>query len=343
MKQAASSRAQRGLTLLELMVAMLLGLLLTGAALSVVLTVSRTNAATESLSRIQEGARLAFDLLARDVREAGGNACSRGLPVANVLNNSATAWWGNWNDPVRGYDDTTAISGLAFGSGAGQRVSGTDAIELKSGLATGYSVEEHKPTSANFKINTSKHSFVDGDIVMVCDYRQAALLQLTNVNASNRTLVHNTGTGTPGNCSKGLGFKEPMDCSTNGTAYTYGPNSQIARVRAVRWYVGNNGRGGRSLFQAALRNSSGTPSIDQEEVIEGVTNLQIEYLVRDAASYVSATAVAADAWQDVVAVRMTLTLAGAQGDDAGRQRVGTDGNALTRQLSHVVFIRSRSS
>jgi type IV pilus assembly protein PilW len=334
---------QGGMTLIELMVGMVIGLLVSGAAITMTLATSRTHDVIDSLGRIQENARIAFELVSRDLREAGGNPCARNVPVANVLTNAGTAWWASFNVPVRGYEGTEAFPDAAFGTAAGERVSGTDAIELKSGRDTGYSVETHTATSANFKINSAGHDIRAGDIVMVCDFRQASIMQVTNADTATATIVHNQGTGTPGNCSKGLGFKVPMDCSANGTAYTYGANSQVTRLRAVRWYVGNNGRGGRSLYQSSLRNSGTSTGVFNEEVLEGVTDLQIEYLLAGSNAFVASTSVAADQWRNVVSVRLTVQMAGAQGNDAARYRVGTDGEGLRRSFSHVIALRNRMS
>lgn len=332
------ARHEAGFSLIELMIGMLLGLIVTAAAIGIFASNSNTQRATESLGRIQENARVAFELMARDIREAGGNICSRNLPVANVLNNPGAAWWAS-APMVRGYDGAQAFPDAAFGSGAGQRVNGTDAIELVSTSASGLTVVSHNPTSAQFQVNNSSHDLAVGDIVLACDNRQQSVFQMTGPSSTNNTVVHNTGGGgpSPGNCSKGLGFADPIDCSTNGQSYEYGPNSQVAKLRAARWYVGNNGRGGRSLYQAALRNNSGTPGVTAEEVAEGVTDLQFEFLPIDGAAYQVATGIAD--WSQIAAVRVTVTLRGGQGSIS--ENVGTDGASLQRQFTHVVTLRNR--
>lgn len=331
-------RRIRGFSLIELMIGLLLGLVVSAAAIGIFTSNSNTHRATESLSRIQENARVAYELMARDIREAGGNICSRNLPVANVLNNAGTVWWAS-APAVRGFDDAQPFPDAAFGTGAGQRVAGTDAIEIVSTLGSGLTIVSHNPTAAQFQINVSDHDLRVGDILVACDLQQISVFQMTGPAATNNTVVHNTGGGgpSPGNCSKGLGFADPIDCSTNGQPYSYGENSQLAKLRAVRWYVANNGRGGRSLYQAALRNGSGAPAVVPEEIAEGVTNLQFEYLPVGAAAYFPATGITD--WRNVIAVRVTVTLRGGQGSI--EENVGTDGASLQRQFAHVVTLRNR--
>ena len=307
-----------GFSLVELMIAMTLGLLVVGATMSIFTTNKQAYRTTENLGRVQENGRTAFELMARDVREAGGNPCDKNLPVANVLNNAGT-WWASAGNGVQGYDN-----GALAGSTAG-----TDAIEVSSGQGSGVTITTHNPTSAQFKVNTVNHNLNDSDIVMVCDFRQAAILQVTNASPGiNDTIVHNTGGGSvPGNCSKGLGFAVPMNCSATGTPYAYGPNSQIVKFTATQWYVNNN-----ILFRRTLRNNA--PQV--EEVIDGVQDMQITYLLTGSANYVAANAVPAGRWTDVVSVRVNLML---QSDDA----IGTGGVRLQRPIVQTINLRNRTS
>lgn len=318
---AHGRRHIQGLSLIELMISLVLGLLVVGAAISVFVSNGQTYRATESLGRVQENARVAFELMAHDVREAGGNPCGRNLPVANVLKNSASSWWSNWGNGVVGYND----GALAASAG------GTDAIELLSGEGMGVTVVSHNPTSAMFHLNTADHDLVADDVLLACDNRQAAIFQMTGPNATNATSVHNTGNaGSIGNCTKGLGV--PVDCSsTNGTPYEFGANSMIVKLRAVRWYVGSNGRGGNSLYRTTLR----VGATAAEEITEGVEDMQITYLLPGSSTYVDATEVGSR-WKEVLAARIDVSLEGAE-------RVGTGGEVIKRQLTHVVTLRNRNA
>src|SRR5690606_9419865 len=56
--------------------AMVLGLVVMGAAFAVFMSNRNTFSANEGINRIQESARVAFELMSRDIRAAGGSACS---------------------------------------------------------------------------------------------------------------------------------------------------------------------------------------------------------------------------------------------------------------------------
>lgn len=67
---------QRGLSLVELMIALLLSSLITLGMLTMYLDSTETSQVSRSLSRVQEAGRISLDLIARDVRMAGFAGCA---------------------------------------------------------------------------------------------------------------------------------------------------------------------------------------------------------------------------------------------------------------------------
>ena len=70
-------RGHPGFTLIELMVAMVLGLLIIVGVLSVFLANKQTYGRSEDLSLYQEKARFVSDLLTQDIRQADGTPCRK--------------------------------------------------------------------------------------------------------------------------------------------------------------------------------------------------------------------------------------------------------------------------
>lgn len=334
-----------GLTLVELMIAMVLGLVVVGAASTVFISNRQTFRSTESLGRIQENARAAYELMARDVREAAGNACGGDLPMVNVLNNPTGHWWTDFSGGITGYDGNVASLETAFGTGIAARVAGTDAIDLKSAVSSGVNVVDHQPMSADFKLSTSDHGLSPGDIAMVCDFDHAAVFQITNANpGTNPNVVHNQGGSSPGNANKCLSLTGACD---SGAIKTYGfgckngespcaPEDRwpatVAKLRMTRWYVGYNANNTKSLYQATLRNNAGVLETTANEIVEGVRDMQLEYLEQGESTYTDASSVAD--WSKVTSVRIQLVM-------EGQDKVGTDGQVLSRELIHTVAIRNR--
>jgi type IV pilus assembly protein PilW len=330
---------ENGFTLVELMISMALGLIVVGGVISVMLANKRTYRSTEGLSQLQESARTAFELLARDSRQGGASGCdSSGGRIANVLT-AGTTWWQNWFG-IAGYESSTTDPAVATGTAAGERVAGTDSITLQSIEGTGLSVKTHDAANAKFALNAASSSITAGDVLMVCDFDHAAIFQVSSYDGTKPAVevTYTDGVGTPGNCSKGLGY--PTNCgSSTGNVYPFNPNSQIARFTAVDWYIGNNGRaaeGGRSLYRRRL-GSGGV--VVTEEVVAGVTDMQIKYRVSGTDTFVDASAVTAGNWANVNALAITLVTTSAD------QRVSTDlavnSGRLQRTFTWLVTLRNR--
>lgn len=323
--------ASRGFSLIELMVSLTLGLGIVVAISLVFLGSRQASRSTDGLSRMQESARTVFELMARELREAGGTPCDNRPTVANVLNGFQTAppaWWSDWSVALQGFEGNTAASGVVIGGATGERVNGTDAVTLK--FVTDLSdlvVVSHDTANAVFTVNNSPHRVSAGDVVMACTYNQGAIFEASSVAAS--TISHATGIGASDNCSKGLGLATV--CTSTGTTYAFKPGSRIGRLVAATWYVGNNGRvatGGRSLFRVSRAGV--------EEVAEGVQNMQLSYLTTGGAAYVNAAAVAN--WSDVVAIRVVLTLA------SGDTGVSTSADSrLQRDMTFTLNLRNHQS
>lgn len=333
-----SFRSQvRGITLIELMIALVLGLLVVGAAIGIFLSNRRAYTATESLGRVQENVRTSFELMSRDVREATGNPCNSesNMAMVNVVNTPTANWWKNWGggsnaSALVGFDGATAFPDRAFGAAAAERVAGTDGLVVLSGGDTAVTVTAHTPGSAEFTVANNDHGFTPGTLLMVCGpnseatgiIRLGAIFGMTGI-AGTTTIGHAVGGGASGNATANLGL--------GGAPFTFGPNAMIARLHASRWYVGNNARGGRSLYQGVLAPGG---LVNDQEVAEGIRDMDLTYLVEGDNAYVDAAGVAGR-WNEVTAVNIALAL-------EGEDRVGTDGNALRRNLVHVATLRNRN-
>lgn len=337
MRPSTSPIRWSGFSLIELMIALLIGTLVVAAAGGLFLSNKRTYATTETLSRLQENSRVAFELMAREIREAGGSACGNDLEIVNVLRNRDVDWWADLNGGLRGWENGALTGSLA----------GTDAIDLVSGTQGG--VDARTPgntaTNANFDTRPLDHGFADGEILVVCDNQSAAVFQVTVNNPGTGRVVRNAGGGTasPGNCTTRLGTPQSPTCNvSSGVARAWGPPTVLTRLSPSRWFVANNARGGTSLFRQTIR-VSGAGLVDvgpAEEIVEGVTDMELTYLEQGGNSYVNASA-AVD-WEDVVSVEIELTFAGVAGAQGAREILGTDGAVLDRTFSHRVNLRNRT-
>jgi len=121
-----SRRHVRGLTLVELMISMLIGMIVVAGTVGIFFANSLTQRRTDDLSRIQESARAAFELMGRSLREAGGNAC--GVPESSITGLNGSDWWKD-GPGLRGY-----AAGTFPAKGGLTPASGSDALVVISAL-----------------------------------------------------------------------------------------------------------------------------------------------------------------------------------------------------------------
>lgn len=329
---------QRGFSLVELMVSLVLGLLVISAAGSLFLSNQRIYGATESINRIQENQRAAFELLARDVREAGGNPCTRN--IVNMLDTSKPggSYYTDWMDGVSGRNGTGPAA--------------SDEITLSHATDSMVRVTGNDNPSAEIEVETNA-GFETGDILMVCNADVSSIFQVTNT--ANNKLGHNAGNGNPGNLEKPFQRDQvTFDRNTAAqTGYCYlppatganpnclnapsGSPAMVVRPTAVRWFLADNGRGGTSLYRQVITNGGANVGV-RGEIAEGVTDLQITYKVGPATDYVDAAA--GLAWGDVTAVNVRMVFQAVSGALSRTQTQGTDGQALTRTLNDYIVLRN---
>lgn len=339
----------RGFSLVELMIAMVLGLLVVGAAGGLFLANRKVYGSTETVNRIQENGRAAFEIMSRDLREAGGNPClAPNVKPVNMLRSRDSGWWQSFEDGLTGTEGGAS----------------PDSVTIHLANGGDYRVVKHDTPSSTLDLDRNDGLVVNG-IYMVCNPEVAVIFKATGIMSGNKVQHNGGGGGDPsGNCGQEFQWQEPATCSGASAPYGYcfmvpagTPSSSqctdqsdapavMVGVYSVRWSIANNTRGGTSLYRTVIVNhGAGDPTAVDEtdsEIAEGVTDMQVTYKIGAAPQYVTAAAVAAgNQWEAVTAVKVVLTLQGVTGALSAGDIRGTDNQALTRQLVNVVAIRNR--
>jgi type IV pilus assembly protein PilW len=327
------SYRSRGFSLVELMVAMALGLVIVGGVVSVMLANKRSYRTNEGLSQIQESARTAYELVARDVRQSGTTGCDNARRMGNLLVNASTVWWQAW-EGIHGYDDTETDSAVTTGTANYNRISGTDSIRMRGIAGQGFPVQVHDATAGTIQLNnTTTTSLSATDALIICDFDHSAMFRASAWDGATGTISY-SGTN---NCSTGLGF--PTNCDgAAGLVYTFQRNAWVGRLGAVDYYIGRNPRGGNSLFRLRLQ-ANGVISNPAEEVVAGVSDMQIQYGVNGSDTIASAASIAAADWANVNSVFITVTV------DSSDTNVTTDAatnsGRIRRTFTYVITLRNR--
>jgi type IV pilus assembly protein PilW len=333
-----SRQKQRGLTLIELMISMALGLALTAGAISIFQQNKQTYNFQESISRIQESGRFAMNLIARDIRSSGFRGCRSRLAGGNstgidnaFLYKFETTWDDsasivtNFSDGISGYEANDDADASIEGSDwddlnsndldaailAESPATGSDIIVVRA--IRGCSRIATMPTCATDDQNEDGTGVVDVNTSVAGCFSQYDTAIISNCEAASVFVVTDTNPTTSlAHAIDAAGSRTVRHANGLGNTQAnlklcYGENSipdgsTLSRIVNVVYYIGTGTAGFPSLFRME---NGGTPS----ELIEGIEDMQILYGEDTDGDNVVDGFVTADNvtnWSNVLAARLNL-------------------------------------
>jgi type IV pilus assembly protein PilW len=268
-----------GMSLLELMIAVLIGTILLIGLVQVFNASRAAYQLSEGMGRVQENARFAMDYLQRDLRMAGHFGCVNDQSHLQVPGALATHF------------GATPPVGLDFGTS----VVGYDADDTAPGDVLALGSEATTWTPALPGVIADLEPLPGSDIV-VLRYLSSAGAPLTAMSAGGDSIsvpaarwgaLTQDGVADPNlfgvaDCSHVDIFEGVADGAgtvtldpTVGLAdrYTVQPAGQtmLHRAESMVYYVGTGAGGGPSLFRARFDGTNFVP----EELVEGIENMQL--------------------------------------------------------------------
>lgn len=311
--------AQRGMTLVELMVSVTIGLFLVAVMGAVYLGSKSTFVAQETTSRLQENGRFAMDTIAADLRISGFRGClgqALGTTFLNTLNTPTDLLydfqrptWGSHNGGAWVPALVAPVTGLAPDAAG-------DVLVIRRPSGGGWALTaEMADTTAALSISATP-SINKGDLLMVADCGGAALMQATNdTPGAAGTIEHLAAVAgmTPGNASADLGRVLQQD-------------ALVWRMQTVIYYLADSARrpGQRALwsFTSPAYDGAAQPA----ELVTGVERMAVTFGVDtdgdSAADRFRSADLVAD-WAQVVSAHVELLLVG------GTEQVATSPQPYT--------------
>ena len=216
--------AQAGISLVETLVALVLGLAMVSVAFNLYVSNRAVFRQIEAMVRLQESASIAAGLLETSIRHAGGTLCRNKPPTTILLNTPSStpqeiftpkmpyAFWEetdqNSQAPLglHGYESTATDPIVGTARLAGDSISimsdNMGAIARVTAPASHTSASYGTTGTYTFRVDDGR-DFSVGTVAMACDHVRAVLFQVTEFTESTITLQAGTGAPTlsPGNCS----------------------------------------------------------------------------------------------------------------------------------------------
>lgn len=340
-------RSSLGVSLIELMIALVLGLLLIGGILQLFMGSRMTYQSTEAIARVQENGRFVMSFIEPELRSAASSGfCAGDIAITNHLNlgdaeaellfdTSATI--AGWEYAGTGRGDNYTISSLTPASSLnawsgsasppseleGKVLPGTDilmlrSLELQAGI-TGDDNASNNPQATSV-VTQVNHGVPQCTIALITNCAAGADLFQSTTAGSNA--LNRGGGCTPGNRTGG----NRLDWSTS-----YADDMQLYLPRTRIYFIGQDSVTDEpGLFRMDMVLGSGR--IETEQLVSGIENMQVLYGLSLPASiggdgqYVDEwlTADEVGSWDLIIAARVSFLV---------RSQEGVSGGAVTQTFN----------
>ena len=187
------------------MIAVTLGIIVTGAVVQIYLSSKRQNDMQGGLTGRQEVSRYATQLIQRDLQTAGFRGCLRDLgTVVNTLNNP-TDFPNDYARHVEGFEDVVSADLPAeITAGGNEVVADTDVLVIRTVDDPNLQLTANMVTSSSDPVTVpgldaaAPDTPAAGDIMLVTDCGGSAIFEVTDFDEGTGTIVHDAGAGVAG-------------------------------------------------------------------------------------------------------------------------------------------------
>jgi type IV pilus assembly protein PilW len=307
-----------GFSLVEVMVGLTLGMILSIAVLGVYLAQKNTYRTNTSQATIQNSESAIAALVTPTIRSAGFSGCTTTLQASSNLNAGGP--------PPLGTLATTPSMVMGYDSAAGTTITITQTNAANSTLATNWTSSLDASLTGNVEsvsdvlvvlggtagsqpigvttitagstsiVLQNATGIVAGQFGAVSDCLKASIFQITSV--AGTTINHAAGAGALAN-------------ATSALTLTYPAGSQFVPLTQTAFFVARDPGGQSALIRATL-NTDGTWTM--QSLIPGVDTMQVLYGIGTngvPTQYVSAGAVTN--WGQIYSIRLGFLIEGQQG------------------------------
>jgi type IV pilus assembly protein PilW len=332
----------KGLSLVELMVALALSLVIGAAVMQMFLSSKTTYRVQDAMSRLQENGRFAVSLLAAESRMAGYMGCGNIEEInINVIASPPPLDASNPLGAVMGGANNVAASNTWNAS------AGTDVLIIRKASNIGLHLTGNMAVdNANIQVVDNRLGLKAEDTLFIADCMSADIFRATSVAASGgkTTVAHANNLNTSNRLSK-----------------AYGTDAEVMAFEEITFFVRDTARVSadgtpvRALWmQRRFANRSDT-SANPAELVDGVEDFQVEYGIKTGNNPVASeyrTANNVTNWSQVVSVRFKLLLRSTDSNVVAKtgeavQSINFNGTAvaadgrLRQAFGSVVAIRNR--
>lgn len=284
---------QQGLSLVELMIAITLGLFLMAGVVQMFIGSKVTFTTQQAMSRVQETGRLAIDFIARDMRMAGytgfrgpGNIMTNDIIPVSVTSNYAERV-SVFSAPVGGVASLPNTDILVIRGAASLESASVSVVAAGSITVALTTIEAGACLDGSDRIS----GLCRDEALVISDYVKSRAFRPTAINivGPNVVITHAGAWG---------------DSDTNPNEF-YSFGAQVTSMTNTIYFIANGAGGRPSLFQQVNDQVA-------QELLEGVSDMYVTFSRADTATNyeIASTALNLAAWENVdnppVSIRVDL-------------------------------------
>lgn len=332
-----TTHKQKGITLIEIMVALALSIIILAGVMHIFLNNKQTYRVQEAFARIQENGRFAMQFLAKDLRMAGYIGCGGKINSPNNISDlvapKGTA------DEVSAFS-ASGIEGFEYSGlpillsdtvslDTSKVVAGSDIVRIKRAASTGARLTGNMTAdNANVQLDgtTALGLFQTDDYLFISDCEKSDIFVANNVSSSagKITIAHSNSVNIDNKLSK-----------------AYQDDAEVYKFVNHTYYIGTNTAGEPALFRRSLLNAG---NLTEEELVDGIEDLQLLYgedTDTDSAPNIYVDASSVTDWNNIVAVRIELQVRSIE-DNLARNVTAYGDRKLRRSFTTSIALRNRA-
>ncbi|MCQ3830771.1 PilW family protein [Microbulbifer elongatus] len=237
---------QKGLSLVELMIGVLLSSMLLLGVMQVFQSNTSTSRTQTAFSRIQESGRFAVDMLSKEIRAADFWGCA---PGKDSIGNSQTGFLASVGaDGIQGLNDVITgakVGGMDVATGSDVLIIGSS-VDACAGA--GRMLDPANPLLPEVSENCPVEA---GDVVLIANCRAGDVIAISGV------------TGALGDGNRVISHDAVLQES-------YGADSKILKPYQRTYFIAEGAAGSNSLFMRDENDNT-------QELVPGIEDMQVSY------------------------------------------------------------------
>ena len=267
-------RGRAGFSLIELMVALLLGMVLITGVGNLFLSTNKTYTLQDELVRIQENARVALELLTRDVRMSAYTGCPSWASLGNALYTSELSrlWMAHFDKGLFGIPSGSSVKNAVDSNAISESIV-VHRVDWESSVP----VSSQDVSSAIVTLAAS-HDFNQGDLLALIgqDCKQVSIFIAGSDTSGSKVSYPSASSGSLYNCTSLQ--KGAFNCidSQQGTGVFDHSRSQLVPVSSVAYYI-RNSNSVPTLYRKRAGETASGRGLSAEALVEGIEALRVFY------------------------------------------------------------------